>query len=279
MSDNTLNQKSPLNFAIRIIYYLAGMFFIALGVQLAIRGGLGISPVSSPAYAINTSLRFHYEADGIVNLLGIDIPADKLMGYCAAAVFICLVLVQIILLRKNFKPIQILQVAVAILFGYFVNVALPVVRLIKLPKFATYDVDAQTGLQVVTGENLPYYMQLVFLAMSIITIALGLSFYLGAKLIPMPSEGVGLAVQQKLDGVPYHKIKVVTDVIWVSIASVIVFISVVRIGGGQFTGIREGTVITAVLVGIVMGWMRPVLNPIMRKCGLDVEIPVKKSKN
>ncbi|MDR3344544.1 MAG: DUF6198 family protein, partial [Oscillospiraceae bacterium] len=164
---------------------------------------------------------------------------------CSAAVFMFFILLQALVLRRDFKPLSLLQILVALVFGLFVDAAGVLVGLIPV-------------------QGLSYPMQLVFLAFSILLIPTGLTFYLGAKILPMPSEGICLAIQSRLKDVPYHKVKVAVDC-----ACVLSAIAIVWFGTGHLTDIREGTLITAVMAGIVMGWLRPVLHPFLRKCGLE----------
>ncbi|MDR3345370.1 MAG: hypothetical protein LBT21_07285, partial [Oscillospiraceae bacterium] len=45
--------------AARLLFYAGGMFLVALGVRMAVRGGLGISPVSSPSRSIFNVIEAH----------------------------------------------------------------------------------------------------------------------------------------------------------------------------------------------------------------------------
>jgi len=262
-----LNNKI-IKFIIRLIYYIGGMFLIAFGVRLAIRGGLGISPLSSISFStfnvikangINFSLfgqniSAHGAESFSLQQLDSGISVGITLGMCATFIFFMFMLFQIILLRKEYKPINLLQIFVSTLFGYFVDLAGRVVAVIPGP----------------ASPNIPYYFSVIWFAASLMFIALGMSCYIATKLMPMPGDGLIHAIISKT-GKPFHVIKTVTDCTWVISAILIIWI-----GTGTIYGIREGTIVSAVMVGVVMGWIRPVLNPVLRKCGLDVEIPVKK---
>ncbi|MDR1410180.1 MAG: DUF6198 family protein [Oscillospiraceae bacterium] len=233
--------NKPGSLITRLLFYIGGMFLVALGVRVAVRGGLGISPVSSPSRSIFNMIQVH---DWSLELFGKHIGITY--GMCSAAVFIFFILLQVIVLRRDFKPINLLQILVSTVFGFFVDLAGSVVALIPTP------------------EVLPYPLRLVFLACSILLIAVGLIFYLGAKLLPMPSEGICLAIQSRLKDVPYHKVKVAADC-----ACVLSAIAIVWFSTHTLTDIREGTLITAVMAGVVMGWLKPVLHPFLKKCGME----------
>ncbi len=210
------------------MFYFAGQLLVAFGVAFAIKGDLGISPVSSPSYAIFNTLQHN-------GILGIS------YGTCVTAVYLLYIVVQVLILRRQFKIINLFQILVSTVFGWFVDFTTAVVG----PAF-----------------EMAYPLRLLLLAVSIVLIAVGLSFYLGAKILPMPSEGMGLAIAQKLKKYPYHRIKVVLDCIFVASAIAITFFGI-----GRVMGVREGTVLTAVLAGPVMGLLKPLLQPLIQRFG------------
>ena len=69
----------------RIFNYIFGLFLITLGVAFSIKSGLGSTPVASIPYALNL-------------ILNIDLVITTFMFQ------IFLVILQLILLRRNFKP-------------------------------------------------------------------------------------------------------------------------------------------------------------------------------
>lgn len=228
--------KLDRSFAARIVFYLLGQLVVAFGVIIALNANLGISPVSSTPRAINLAL----EAHGVTFIT---------LGNCVIFFNIVCVLLQFILLRK-FKVVNLFQLLISFAFGYFVD-------------FARF---------LIGGFVIPTYAgKLVMLALSILLIAIGLSLYLGVKLIPMASEGLGLAITEKIGKHPYHTIKIVVDCCFVGLALVIMLVFT---GGITYTApgsttaawvVREGTVVTALVVGKVMGWLKPVIDPILNR--------------
>ena len=85
---------------IRIPMYFIGLFVMTIGIALSVKSNLGVSPVSSIPYTITC-------------VWGIE------MGKATILFHIVLVILQILLLRKNFKPVQLLQIPVGVIFGYF----------------------------------------------------------------------------------------------------------------------------------------------------------------
>ena len=80
--------------------YFIGLFVMTVGIALSVKSNLGVSPVSSIPYTITC-------------VWGLE------MGKATILFHITLVLIQLLLLRKNFKPVQLLQIPVGIVFGYF----------------------------------------------------------------------------------------------------------------------------------------------------------------
>lgn len=208
----------------RILYYILGLLLLAFGVAFSVNSGLGVSPTNSLPYVVSV-------------VSGID------LGIAVVIVFSVYILIQIILLRKEFKLINLLQLAFSTVFGYFVNFARLILGDFALPT---------------------YFGQLVMLAVSIVLIALGLVFYLTAELVPMPMEGMSLAISKKLPRFQFHQIKICVDSLSVATATIIALTAT-----GGITGVREGTVISALVIGKVMQIMMKPLKPVIRSVCFD----------
>ena len=88
------------NMKVRIPMYFVGLFIMTIGIALSVKSNLGVSPVSSIPYTMTC-------------VWGIEMGKATIIFHAA------LVLIQIIILRKNFKPINLLQIVVGVVFGYF----------------------------------------------------------------------------------------------------------------------------------------------------------------
>lgn len=100
---------------IRIPMYFIGLFIMTIGIALSVKSNLGVSPVSSIPYTITC-------------VWGIE------MGKATILFHIVLVILQILLLRKNFKPVQLLQVPVGVVFGYFTTFCNYMVSFLPTPE-------------------------------------------------------------------------------------------------------------------------------------------------
>ena len=208
--------------AAQVAVYFLGLLILAFGVVFAINSDLGISPVNALPRAASLSFGFG-------------------MGISVTVFFLLCLVLQMLLLRRDFKPIDLTQIVYSFVFGYFVDLAIWVKGSFTLPTYAG---------------------QLTMLAISLILISCGLSLYLEAKLIPMPAEGLVVAIVLKMKNTSFPRVKVVFDCVLVSLA---MLMTIVFMGG--IYGIREGTVISAVLIGKLMHFNRKFIVRALDKLG------------
>lgn len=205
----------------RVLFYILGIFLIAMGVNVALNSNLGVSPVNSLPVAISV-------------VSGIE------KGICVTVIFLLYVLVQFLLLRRDFKMKNLLQIVFSTMFGYFVTLTSSLLAGFRIPT---------------------YFGQLAMLLISIVVIALGLVFYLTADIVPMPMEGMALAVTQKLKKFKFHNVKVALDCLSVLLAVVVLLVGSLVLERPIEWIVREGTVVSALAVGKVMGFISKFLKP------------------
>lgn len=199
----------------RYILFIFCLLFMGLGVALTKHGELGVSPISSVANVV--SLRFTFLSFG----------TWLMISNCT------LLLGQVILLRKNFKPVQLLQVPLSVLFGYFTDLGL------KLASFIPNDSYAVKILLVLGG---------------IVVLGFGITLGVIANVILNSGEAFvkALADVTKKD---FSNMKIIFDVSWVLLS---VILSLIFFDGNLY-GTREGTIISALLVGVTVKIFRPIL--------------------
>ena len=214
-----MKKSTPIQFVIRILVYCLGLLLLAFGVAVSVNSDLGVSPVNSLPYVISRIIHVQ-------------------LGTCVTVVFCSYIALQVLILRKDFQIINLLQILFSTLFGYFVDFAKLVIGDFALPG---------------------YPGRLVMLAVSIVFIALGILLYLEAELVPMPMEGLTAAIAKKL-GKPFPTMKTIVDCVVVGTGIVLCFAFL-----GGLNGIREGTVITAVVTGKIIALLRKPLSPVLKK--------------
>lgn len=208
----------------RLANYLIGLLIIALGINISKLSGLGISPVSSVPRALEVVFGFS-------------------LGQMVMVIYCLLVFAQFIVLRRNFKPVNILGIPVAIVFGFMVDLV---------------GIDPNAFGHLLAGFPKPgcYALRFVYLAASIVIIGVGVYAYLKPKLVPMPAEGLALAFSNTT-GKTFGDCKTAVDVSLITLA---LLIQLMFLGGfSSFTGgnivIREGTALSALCVGQVVKFL------------------------
>ena len=151
------------------------------------------------------------------------------MGLATFLTHIVLVLIQILLLRRKFKLKNLLQLAVGVVFGLFTTLCNNLVMLLPLP------------------DSLPF--RIAMLAVSIPIVAVGIFLYVPADIMPLAGEGTILAVSE-VTGVKFANVKVGFDITMAVISLAVCLIALHSMGS-----VGIGTVVSAVLTGIVLGWI------------------------
>lgn len=200
-----------------MLVYIVGLFLLALGVAFSIKSGLGVSPVTSLPYALSL-------------VLEIDV------GLMSTVVFTIYVLIQIVLLRREFELKNLFQLAISSIFGFFVTMSM---------------------LLITPLNPVNYTYRFLLLVISLFLIAMGIIFYLTANLVPQPPEGMVLAIQRKT-GISFATVKILFDGTSVLMAGFLLLIFI-----GNIQGLREGTLVAALGVGRLIGWLSKWLRPIM----------------
>ncbi|WP_419865868.1 YczE/YyaS/YitT family protein [Ureibacillus xyleni] len=192
----------------RIALYVVGLFFLAIGIAFSIQAALGVSPVSSLAYAF-----------ALVTGMSVG-----LMTVVANMIFI---IMQVIFTKKiNLREFG-LQLLVAFLFGFYMDFALFLVRLLPTPE--------------------TIFMRSIFLIISLFIVGIGLLGYFNAKLPLMPYDALTYAISDKFQ-MPFPKAKITSDLINVCLSLVICLIFI-----HSFGSVGIGTLIAAYFIGKILG--------------------------
>ena len=189
----------------RYLLFLAGLFINALGVSLVTKASLGTSPISSIPYVL--SLHF-----------------PLTLGNFTILFSILLILLQLLILRKNFKPENILQIPVSIAFGYFID----------LTMYLFFWVNPQN-----------YAVKLLALLAGCIVLGFGVYMEVLADVVMLPGESFVRAIVQTWN-TNFGTTKILFDSSMTVIAGVLSFLFF-----GKLNGVREGTIIAALLVGFI----------------------------
>lgn len=194
----------------RYLVLCVGLWIMSLGVSCSIKGALGTSPISSLPYAMS----------GFLPLT---------VGTCTIIMHVGFILLQILILWRQYDPMQLIQLPVALLFGY-------------LTDFALWAVD---WIQCTA-----YWQQWLVCLAGICLVAVGVSCEVIADAAVLAGEGVVLAVC-KVAPVQFSAMKVIFDVTLVVSACALSLAFT-----GEISGVREGTLAAALLVGTLTRQIR-----------------------
>ena len=189
----------------RYLIFLVGLFVNSLGVSLITKANLGTSPISSIPYVL--SLNFPFT-----------------LGNFTIFFSIFLIVLQLIILRKNFKLEHILQIPVSIIFGYFIDLTMIL--------FSWVNPEA-------------YIMKIVYLLIGCLILGVGVYMEVLADVVMLPGESFVRAIVLTWK-TNFGTTKICFDVSMSVIAAVLSFVF-----AGSLAGVREGTVIAALLVGFI----------------------------
>lgn len=204
---------------LRYIVDIFGVFLIGIGIAFAKRADLGISPISS-----------------VPNVLSIKFPFFT-VGTWLTLWNCFFVIVQLIILRKKFKPIQFIQLPISFLLGIFTDFGVMLVSSIP-------------------ASSYPIRLLLVVISVSILSF--GISLTVVANTVMNVGEAM-VDVVAKLVGKPFGSVKLVFDLccVTLSVCMSLLFFNF------QLVGVREGTLIAACFTGIAVKWLtKRIKNPI-----------------
>ena len=190
----------------RYTLFIISLFFSGLGVAITRHGNLGVSPISSVANIL--SLKFTFLT----------------MGNWLFVTNCLLIAGQIALLRKNFKLIQLLQIPLSFLFGYFTDLG---------------------GLIIGGIANDNYFVRLAFSIIGVAVLGFGVSLAVIANVIMNSGEAFVKALADTIKK-KFANVKIAFDISWVTLSIILslIFFS------GHLEGTREGTIIGAVMTGV-----------------------------
>ena len=187
----------------RYLWFLAGVLINSFGVALITRAALGTSPISSLPYVL--SFRF---------------PVT--LGQFTFAMNLFFILGQVLLLRRDFQPIQLLQVAVNAVFSAFIDVSMELLSWLEI-------------------SSLP--MAVLVLVLGCAVLAFGISVEVAPRVLMVPGEGIVQAIAA-VTGWRFGNVKVGFDAALVATALVLSLLFFHRL-----QGLGAGTILSALAVG------------------------------
>lgn len=189
----------------RYIFLLVGLFVNGLGVSFITKAGLGTSPITSIPYTL--SLGF-----------------TPTVGMFTLVFNIFLVILQVILLRRNFQLQNLLQLPIIALFSFFIDLTMSLLEFMQPETYA---------------------MKVVSLIVGCLILGFGVFMEMVANVAMLPGEATVRAVSDVFS-TDFGKTKIAFDSSMTIIAAILSFIMFKHLDG-----VREGTIVAAILVGFI----------------------------
>ena len=207
----------------RYFFFILGLIINSFGVAFITKSALGTSQISSIPYVLSlkfTNLSFG-QTTFIFNML--------------------FILIQLLILKKDFRPIQFLQIAANILFSSFIDVSMTLL----------------TGLN---PQTIP--LRTLSLLVGCAILAVGISVEVAPDVIKVPGEGIVHAMA-RVSVMEFGKVKIRFDVTLIIIAIVLSFLFFQRLNG-----VGLGTIVSAILIGPMISFVNRHLPGIEKIRGL-----------
>lgn len=200
----------------RLVLLNVGLFLSALGVALLKKAALGVSPISSAANVVSIAVP------------GLSLGTWLMIWNCI------LILGQLLLLRREFRPVELMQLPLSVLFGLFTDLSLKI-------------------LDFVEPES--YLLCCVLVVLGTATMAFGICLTAAADVIMNSGEALVKVVSYKT-GFAFGSMKIAFDAACVVLAAVLSLALC-----GRILEVREGTLAAALLTGVfinLFGRLMPV---------------------
>ena len=188
----------------RLAWFAAGILINSFGIVLITKGAMGTSQISSIPY-----------------VLSLQVPSIS-FGMFSFIMNMVYIVLQALLLRKQFKPFQLLQIVVNVVFSASIDVFMAMLSFYAPQQLFTRVLSAIAGC---------------------IVLAFGISVEVAPDLIMVPGEGIVAAIS-KVSGWRFGSVKVAFDVTLILIAALLSWLFF-----GDLVGVGVGTLLSAVSVG------------------------------
>ena len=160
------------------------------------------------------------------------------LGQFTIAFSLFLIALQLIILRRNFKAEHLLQIPISVAFGYFIDLTMVMLSFVN-PQM--------------------YIMKLVFLLIGCVILAFGVYLEVLADVAMLPGESFVRTIKITWN-TDFGITKIAFDV-----SMTVIAIAISLLLSHRLLGVREGTVIAALIVGFIARLYGRLLSPALPK--------------
>ena len=207
LAERSLTLRAALFLTGRIALMLAGIAVMGLGIDIVVKADLGNSPISATPNVLS------------LGFTAVSFGTFMLGWQCF------LVLVQIVLLRREFRLVDLWQIPISVFFGVCID-----------------------AFMALLGPAAPtsYVASWLWLAGGMAVLALGIVMTVVSGTVMNCGEAVVQAVVRKT-GARFGTVKVGFDLACAALACLCAFLFV-----GHLAGVREGTFACAAFTGVIV---------------------------
>ena len=179
-----MEKQSKKELLKRWILFIISLFATGLGIAITRRGDLGVTPISSVANVVS------------LKVPGISFGTLLFIWNCI------LLLGQILILRRDFQLMQLLQIPLSLLFGWFTDLGTMIANLLPHEAYPARIADVLLGTVV---------------------LALGITFAVTANVVLNSGEAFVKALADTLKK-PFGNVKIAFDISCVLVSVVLSFL-------------------------------------------------------
>lgn len=215
-------KRSKREWVRRYISFVFILFVIAFGTSLSIRANLGSSPISAPPYVLSL------------------VPGMPLtMGTIVICMHVLFIIIQILLLRRQYELRQLTQIFVSFLFGFYTDVTMWMTSFMQIP----------TTLPHAIG----YPLQFIELLIGGGLLAFGIACEVRCDSLMLAGEGLPLALSKAVKK-DFGKVKICSDTSLVIIGVALMYYF---FGHWDWKMIGVGTLVSMFYVGFMVRVFAP----------------------
>lgn len=205
------SRTQTIEFLWQHVWLLISLYIMTFGVALCVRSNLGSSVISSIPMAFALAGQ-----DGLAYPLTIG-------GY-TNVMNVILVGLQILVLRRRFELVQLLQLVIGFLFGALIDVNMVITSYFDYSRL---------------------WMQALAQFAGCTVMAVGIAMEVRCGSVTMPGEGIQVAMA-RVTGMPFPKMKIIIDTVLVTLAVASCY---AFWGAWQWNIIGPGTLFAMIYVG------------------------------
>ena len=224
-----LSKEKAASLCWQHLLLFGSLFIMTFGGARCIRSNLGSSVISS----VPLSLALAGEAGFVPRLT---------LGDYTNLMNICLVVCQLLVLRRRFEAVQLLQLVIGFFFSFFLDLSMALTSWVVCPAL---------------------WQQAITQVCGCLLLGTGIAFEVRCGSVTMPGEGLPAAVS-KACGVPFATAKIIIDISLVAIAVVLCYLF---LGTWMWNVVGFGTIFAMIFVGMVvkfyaqrLGWFERLLH-------------------